>query len=71
MDDGLVRGFFSTYDMHANESISNYYFKNYERQCPKLTVTSLVNPQIFLVLLDWMTSFDNPKHSSKVPYMTS
>ena len=71
MNDGQARGSFSTHDMYANELISNYFLLNHERQCPKLTVTSLVNSQIFLKLLDWMTSFDNLKHSPKVLYMTS
>ena len=30
---------------------------------------ALINPQIFLTLLNWMIAYDNPKHFPQVPYM--
>ena len=64
---GLARGSFSTHDTLVYESISNCFSINYKAQHPRLIVRAQINLQIFLMLLNWKKSIQQPKLFSKGP----
>ena len=66
---GLARGSFSTHDTLVYESISNFFSINYKAQHPRLIVRAQINPQIFLMLLNWKKSIQQPKLFSKGPLL--
>ena len=68
---GLARGPFLTHDTLAHKSISNCFSMNYKAQHPRLTVRAQINPQIFLMSLNWIRAYNNPKYSPTVPYMSA